>query len=55
MSNHVRKGRSALKARRESADERAEARNGRTADEQLKLIEKRPGQSKRERAKIEGS
>ena len=38
--------------RRREADERAEARKGRTAEEQLALIDERPGNSTKEREKL---
>ena len=38
--------------RRREADERVEARKGRTVEEQLALIEERPGESRKEKEKL---
>lgn len=38
---------------RRAADERAAARKGRTNREQLALLDERPGESRRERARLE--
>lgn len=47
-----RKGATAYRERCERADAREEARATRTPQEQLKLIDSRPGESRKERARL---